>query len=276
MAANIVFVRVKELNGMRGFSNLLRKEIQAWWGTRRWWINAILWPGMLGGLTALMLFVVPALAEQSGDPNVAAAGGPLPFAMQMGRTVFFEMGTMVLALGVIVLSQDLIADEKQSGITEWLLSKPIQRRSYILAKLVATLVAVLLILIILPSILTYVLLFIRSGQFFPMLPFISGLGLMVLHSLFYLTLTLMLGALYSSRAPILGIALGVLLGGNFLASLLKPLLFVTPWMLAKVASMVADSQPVPAGLLWGSLVASVLWSVIFTLIALSRFEKAEF
>jgi len=52
MAANIVFVRVKELNGMRGFSNLLRKEIQAWWGTRRWWINAILWPGMLGGLTA--------------------------------------------------------------------------------------------------------------------------------------------------------------------------------------------------------------------------------
>jgi ABC-2 type transport system permease protein len=276
MAANIVFVREKELNGMRGFSSLLRKEIQAWWGTRRWWINAILWPGMLGGLTAMMLFVVPALAEQSGDPNVAAAGGPLPFAMQMGRTVFFEMGTMVLALGVIVLSQDLIADEKQSGITEWLLSKPIQRRSYILAKLVATLVAVLLILIILPSILTYVLLFIRSGQFFPMLPFISGLGLMVLHSLFYLTLTLMLGTLYSSRAPILGIALGVLLGGNFLASLLKPLLFVTPWMLAKVASMVADSQPVPAGLLWGPLVATGLWSVIFTIVALVKFEKAEF
>lgn len=276
MAANLELQRINEWNPMRGFTNLMRKENRAWWGTHRWWINAILWPGMLGGLAALMMFVLPALAEQSGDPGVAAAGGLLPFAMQMGRTVFFEMGTMVLAIGVIVLSQDLIADEKQSGITEWLLSKPIQRRSYILAKLVATLVAVLLLLILLPAILTYTLLFIRSGQLFPLLPFVSGLGLMVLHSLFYLTMTLMLGTLYASRAPILGIAIGVLLGGNFLASLLKPLLFVTPWMLAKVASLVADSQPVPAGLLWGPLAASVLWSVIFTLVALAKFEKTEF
>ena len=99
---------------------------------------------------------------------------------------------------------------------------------------------------------------------------------MVLHSLFYLTLTLMLGTMYGSRAPILGIGLGVLLGGNFLASLLKPLVYITPWVLAKVASMIADSQPVPAGLLWGPQAASLFWSVIFTLIALSRFEKAEF
>ena len=276
MTTNIEFVRVKELNRLRGFSNLLRKENRAWWGTHRWWINAILWPGMLGGLAALMMFVVPALAEQSGDPNVAAAGGPLPFAMQMGRMVFFEMGTMVLAIGVIVLCQDLIVDEKQSGITEWLLSKPIQRRSYVLAKLVATLAAVILLMILLPAILTYALLYIRSGQFFPVLPFISGVGLMFLHSLFYLTLTLMLGTMYASRAPILGIALGILLGGNFLSSLLKPLVFVTPWMLAKVASLVADSQPVPAGLLWGPLAASVLWSVIFIIVALAKFEKSEF
>lgn len=276
MAANLDLYRMNEWSPMRGFSNLLRKENRAWWGTHRWWINAILWPGMLGGLAALMMFVVPALAEQSGDPNVAAAGGVLPFAMQMGRTVFFEMGTMVLAIGVIVLCQDLIADEKQTGITEWLLSKPIERRSYILAKLVATFVAVLLLMILLPAVLTYALLFIRSGQFFPMLPFISGLGLMIVHNLFYLTLTLMLGTLYSSRAPILGIALGVLLGGNFLASLLKPLLFVTPWALAKVSSLVANSQPVPAGLLWGPLAAAGLWSVIFTILALVRFEKAEF
>ena len=276
MAANVNFIRVKELNGLRGFSNLLRKENRAWWGTHRWWINAILWPGMLGGLAALMMFVVPALAEQSGDPSVAAAGGPLPFAMQLGRTVFFEMGTMVLAIGVIVLSQDLIVEEKQSGITEWLLSKPIQRRAYILAKLIATLIAVLLLLLILPAILSYFLLYIRSGQFFPLLPFVSGMGLMALHSLFYLTLTLMLGTMYSSRAPILGIALGVLLGGNFLAGLLQPLLYITPWILAKVASMIAAGQPVPSGLLWGPLATTVLWSLIFTIVALVKFEKAEF
>jgi len=148
MATNIEFIRVNEVDGLRGFSNLLRKENRAWWSTRRWWINAIIWPGMLGGLVALMMFVVPNLAEQTGDPGVAAAGGVLPFAMQMGRTVFFEMGTMVLAIGMIVLCQDLIVDEKQSGITEWLLSKPIHRRSYILSKFTATLIAVLPLLII--------------------------------------------------------------------------------------------------------------------------------
>ena len=276
MAANLELQRVNEWSGLRGFSNLFQKENRAWWSTRRWWINAILWPGMLGGLVVLMMFVVPALAEQSGDPGVATAGGPLPFAMQMGRTVFFEMGTMVLAIGMIVICQDLIADEKQSGVTEWLLSKPIARRSYILAKLMATLVAMLPLLIILPAILTYFLFFIRSGQFFPLLSFISGVGLMVLHSLFYLTLTLMLGTLYGSRAPILGIALGILLGGNFISSLLPSLAYITPWMLAKVASLVADSQVVPAGLLWGPLAATGLWSLIFTLVALAKFEKVEF
>lgn len=276
MAANMEFIRVKELNGLRGFSNLLHKENRAWWGTRRWWINAILWPGILGGLVALMMFVVPNLAEQTGDPGVAAAGGVLPFAMQLGRTVFFEMGTMVLAIGMIVLCQDLIVDEKQSGITEWLLSKPIHRRSYILSKLTATLIAVLPLLIVLPAALTYSLIYIRSGQFFPLLPFVSGVGMMVLHSLFYLTLTLMLGTLYNTRAPILGISLGVLLGGNFLSGLLKPLAYITPWMLAKVSSLVAGSQAVPAGLLWGPLVATSLWSIIFIIVALVKFEKTEF
>jgi len=276
MATNIEFTRAKNLNGLQGFSNLFHKENRAWWGTRRWWINAVIWPGMLNGLVALMMFVVPGLAEQTGDPGVAAAGGVLPFAMQMGRTVFFEMGTMILAIGMIVLCQDLIIDEKLSGITEWLLSKPIQRRSYILAKLIATIAAVLPLLFILPAILTYILLYIRSGQFFPLRPFVAGVGLMALHSLFYMTLTLMLGTLYNSRAPILGIALGVLLGGNFLSGLMKPLAFVTPWILAKVASLVAGSQVVPGGVLWGPVAASALWSVIFILVALAKFDKTEF
>jgi ABC-type transport system involved in multi-copper enzyme maturation permease subunit len=261
---------------LRGFSNLFRKENRAWWGTRRWWINALIWSGALGGLVGVMLFMLPSVAEATGDTSVAAAGGPEAFGLEMGRTVFFEMGTMALALGVIVLSQDLIVDEKQSGITEWLLAKPLARRSYVLAKLAAAMLAVLTLLIALPALVSYLLLTARLGAPFPWLPFLHGVGIMAVHTFFYLTLTLMLGTFFNHRAPILGIALGSVMGGALVGGLLQPLLYVTPWMLGKVSSLVADSQPVPEGMLWAPLLASILWSVIFITVALAKFERTEF
>lgn len=276
MAANLELQRVNEWRGLRGFANLFRKENRAWWGTRRWWVNALLWTGMLGGLVGLVLFMLPPVAEAAGDPNVAAAGGPVAFGLEMGRTVFFELGTMALAIGVIVLCQDLVVDEKQSGLSEWLLAKPVTRRAYVLAKLAASVLAVLALLVGLPSAAAYALLSVRTGAFFPFLPFLGGVGVMAVHTLFYLALTLALGTFFTSRPPILGIALGVLLGGNLLMGFLKPLLSVTPWALGKVASLAASGQSVPPGLLWSPLAASVLWSVGFVLLALAKFEKTEF
>ena len=92
MAANLEFERVNELSGLRGFANLFHKENRAWWGTRRWWINALLWTGMLGGLVSLMLFMLPGVATATGDPQVAEAGGPIPFGLMMGRTVQEKYG----------------------------------------------------------------------------------------------------------------------------------------------------------------------------------------
>lgn len=275
MTANLELQRVNEWSKLRGFANLFHKENRAWWGTRRWWINALLWTGMLGGLVGMALFMLPPVAEATGDPNVASAGGPIAFGLEMGRTVFFELGTMALAIGVIVLCQDLIVDEKQSGLTEWLLAKPVTRSAYVLAKLVASALAVLVLLIALPSLAAYLLLSVRIGSFFPFLPVVGGVGIMVVHTLFYLTLTLMLGTFFNSRPPILGIALGVLLGGNLLAGFLKPLLSVTPWALGKVASLAAGGQPLPLTLLFPPLIASALWSLLFVFTAVAKFERTE-
>ena len=43
MSANLDLLKGNEWKGLRGFSNLFSKENGAWWGTRRWWINALLW-----------------------------------------------------------------------------------------------------------------------------------------------------------------------------------------------------------------------------------------
>lgn len=276
MSANLEFQSVKEWHSLRGFTNLLRKENRAWWGTRRWWMNALLWSGGLGGLVSVMLFILPSMAEATGDPNVAAAGGPLAFGLEMGRTIFFELGTMALAMGVIVLSQDLILEEKQSGLTEWLLAKPVARRAYLLAKLAASAIATLVLMILLPALLAYALLSLRSGGLFPLLPFLAGIGVMIVHTLFYLTLTLLLGTVFNSRPPILGLALGIALGGNMLVGLIKPLAYVSPVMLAKVASMLAAGLLVPFELLWPPLIATALWSLAFIWMALVKFEKTEF
>jgi ABC-2 type transport system permease protein len=276
MAANTELMRVQAWRPLRGFATLLHKENRAWWGTRRWWTNALLWTGGLGGLVALMLWVLPSMAELAGDASVAAAGGPLAFALEMGRSAFFELGTVALAIGVIVLLQDAIVDEKQSGVAEWLLAKPVARRSYILAKLIVAALAVLVLLIALPALAAYGLLSLRGGAPYPLAPFLAGLGIMSAHTLFYLTLTLMLGTLFGSRPPILGISLGVLLGGSLLISFLKPLVYITPWIMSKTAALAAAGQAVPPELLWPPLLSSALWCLIFVLIALAKFEKTEF
>ena len=272
---NLELLRVKEKNGLRGFTNLFRKENRAWWGTRRWWLNALLWPTLLGGLVFMMLFILPPVAEATGDPNVAAMGGPVSFAQEMGRTAFFELGTMALAVGVIILCQDLIIDEKQSGVVDWLLSKPVARRSYILSKFTAALLATLVLMIAVPGLIVYGLFFLQSGHAIPFIPYLSGVGIMGLHTLFYLTLTLMTGAFFTNRLPILALTLGSVLGGSILGGFVRFLLYVTPWTLAKIASATAAGMSLPQEMQVYPLLATGSWCVLFVLLTIWKFERTE-
>lgn len=275
MTTSIDFQRVNQSRGLRGFANLMHKETSSWLSTRRWWINAVLWSVLIGGLVATMI-LTPTIVSQASLEEVARAGGATAYAISMGVSAFFEFGVLTVGIGTIILCQGLIIDEKQSGVAEWLLTKPVARPSYVLAKLLANAVFILLFLIGIPSALTYILLSLRTGAPFPWLPFVLGIYIMMLHSLFYLTLTLMLGTFFSSRAPVLGIALGMLFGGSLLAGLIRPLLYITPWTLARMAALVANSQPVPLGLLIWPAAATSFWCISFVIIAVAKFERTEF
>ena len=273
MTANLELQRVNEWNGLRGFTNLFRKENRAWWGTHRWWINAVLWPIILCGLMANILFVAGDLISQA---DFATASDRIAYIAQTGLSVFFEFGSSMLAIGIIVLTNGLIIGEKQNGVAEWLLSKPMSRKAYILSKLAANVLAMLILLIGVPSIVAYGLLSLHQGGLYPLPPFLSAVGIMILHTFFYLTLTLMLGTLFNNRGPILGIGLGSVLGGGLIAGFYKPLMSVTPWMLPKVASLTASGQAVPVEMGIAPLAATALWSVVFVLVAIAKYEKTEF
>jgi len=276
MTANLEFQKVSESARWRGFSNLFHKENRSWWGTRRWWINILLWPAMICGVLGLALFVFPTVLQAVDDPGIAALGGPVPFALEIGRTIFFELGTMAFAIGAIILCQDLIVEEKNSGVTEWLLSKPVTRRAYLLSKLAANLISLLVLTIAVPSMLGYLLFSLRLGEFYPLQPFLSGIGVQALHTIFYLTLTLMLGTLFNNRAPILGVTFASLMGGSMIGGFIKRLLYVTPWSLAKVSSGLAADMPLPTELVLYPLLATAAWCVLFTILGVWKFERNEF
>lgn len=276
MAANLELQRVNEWQVLRGFSNLLRKENRAWWGSNRWWINALLWSVGLGGMAGFLLFVLPTVTAAQTTKEVVAAGGPVAYAIQLGISVFFRIGSLALALGAIVLSQDLILDEVNNGVTECLLAKPVARRAYILAKLVASALAMLVLLVLLPALVMYLLLSLRTGAAYALVPFLKGTSILAVHTLFYLTLTLMLGTIFNNRAPILGIALGSVMGGTLIGGIIKPLLYITPWVLGSSTELVVMGRNVVPELVTYPLVATVLWCLIFTMVALVQFQRKEF
>lgn len=249
----------------QGFGPLLRKENRTWWGGRRWVIQAILWQIVINGLLVMVLFVVPALtpAEVAGEANPIQG--------------FFSIGSLAVAIGVIIMAQSALTTELQSGTAEWLLAKPVARSAFILAKLAAHTIGMLVVLIILPGAVALVLLSLAGPVNVP--AFLAGLAVLALHTFFYLTLTLMMGVLTSSRGVILAVPLAVLFGGQLaltFASMmaLQQITLLTPWPLPTVATAVASGISLPADA-FTPIVATAVWSVLFIAIALWRFERLE-
>mgnify|MGYP001215854239 CR=1 FL=1 len=270
MIANSELQRA-ELRGWRtGLTNLLRRENRAWWRPRRLLVQALLWTVVVNGFVAFALFVVPLMAGVTG---AADPGGMDPLAN--GVQALFQIGTVALAAGAIVLVQDAILGERQLGVTEWLLSKPLSRSAYVLSKLLSHSLGILVVLVGLQGVIAYGLLSLASGEPFPLPPYLVGMAGLALHTLFYTALTLMMGVLTESRGQLLGVSLGALLGGLLIASLLGRFAMLTPWSLigALPAAVMGEPLPLP---IWLSLVSTAALTLLCCSVALCKFRSLEF
>jgi ABC-2 type transport system permease protein len=187
------FDRIEERGWRLGFGNLLARENRKWWGSNRWWIQSLVWLVILGSFVAMVLFVIPGLASPDGQPAMEME--PIMGALQG----FFGVGAVALALGITVLMQDELITEKQLGTAEWVLSKPVSRSAFLLAKLVAHTMGMLVVMVAVPSAGVYALLAIYAGAPYALVPFLAGVGLLALHTFFYLCLALVLGVLAERR-----------------------------------------------------------------------------
>lgn len=258
----------QETGWRRGFKQLLRRENNGWWKSRRWIVQTLIYLFVLNGL---MLTVLNASDASSGQAPATAAE-----KVALALTVFITLAGLVPVIAVVITGQDTIIGEKQSGTAAWILSKPVSRASFVLSKLTAHSLAFFVNIAVIQGAVAYAILSVTNGAGLPLLPFAAGMVLIFLNLLFYITLTVMLGMLFSQRGGVIGIGLALALGYQIIVGIAPWTNAIMPWGIigdGGVASAVMLGQ---APVSYLPVIATILWCFLFTGVALWRFERAEF
>jgi len=267
LSANSVLRPVSERGWRMGLANMLAKESRAWWRTRRWWIQCLLWLALLNGTLWLNI---------KGHQRIDEVG-----------LIFLILAGIAVPIAAVSLAQDSILGEKHSGTAAWVLSKPVKRTAFVVAKLIALALGLLLTGIVLPGVIAYVELRTYSAShLLSVLGWAEAMGLVYLNVLFYLTLALMLATLFDGRGPVLGISLLVLISGtiSFTSDLVVKyapwLASVLPWqLLCQVGREPPLAGYVAVGLRLPTvtpIVGTIAWCVLFVAVAIWRFRREEF
>jgi ABC-2 type transport system permease protein len=267
MNANSFSLVPSRARGWRmGLANMLAKENFAWWRTRRWWVQGLVALLLLNGTMAL---------------NLKLGGG-----VDNATMTFLELAALFVPIAAISLAQDSILGERHSGTTAWVLSKPLRRPAFILAKLIAYGLGMLVVWVVLPGTIAYFQLAATEALPLSTPGFAGAMGLYYLNLFFYMTLALMLATLFNSRGPILGIGLFVAWSGpmQFIGLAIQKYVpwvdLVMPWRLMlpfgnkdPLAGHLALGAPLPTVT---PIIATVLWCALFGAVAIWRFRREEF
>ncbi len=283
--ANIL-KRLPEQGWWTGFANLFRQASGRFWRTKRWVVQTIFWLVFLNGLLAA--FIWPDRASL-----ITAMKVPIPANITPMQTLDFDplanvliMVVVFMGLGIpistVIAGQDAIIGERQSGTAAWVLSKPVTRTAFILSRLAAGAIGILVTGVVIQYIVTYFQLSLLIGEPLPIAGFLGSMGLMALLTMYYITLTFMLGSIFKNRGPVMGISMFMALAGPAILVKTVPFLgFVTPW------SFIMDdpygNMPMALALLRGQPIVSVvpivstaLLCVVFAAVTILRFRREEF
>jgi ABC-2 type transport system permease protein len=288
MASNSEFQLIGNQGRIQGFANLLRNENRLWWRTSRWWVQTLIWLAIANGILFMVIGIAPKMENPPGqDSNAQAAqvsgqpGDAQESLATLGLTVFMKMAGIAIAIGVVVLAQDTLIGEKQSGTAAWVMSKPISQSAFILAKVISYSFGILMTMAVVQGGIAYLILFMITGKAFPILSFAGAIGMLFLSLLFWLTLAVMLSALSNKRGLAIGIPLFLILGFSLFVEFAPWIADFMPWSLT--SSVSANQPAIAVSLVLGQpittlmpLIATVIGCLVFTLVAIWRFQKEEF
>ena len=187
---------------------------------------------------------------------------------------YFSIAVMAGGIGVVIMAQDEIIQEKQSGTAAWILSKPATRQSFILTKLLSNIIGVLIFIVAVPGLVALGEIFLATNQCAPgAFPGrsrggLAGAGLR-------LEPGDPAGRPVRVRGPVLGIAFGIIFGGMLIVNYVPKIAYVLPVAMDKIALLVTQGMPLPA-MMVSELISTPVLSILFILVALWRFQHIEF
>jgi len=245
-----------------GLANLVRKELGQWWGTRMWWIQTLIWVLLLNGVTTVIMLQGAGMTDRE--------------LVTEAVQTFLQVGAFAIGIGVVLTIQGAVVGEKELGTAAWVMSKPVSRSSFVLAKLIAYSVGFLATALLIPS-----LIFMVQAQF--LLPvsldygqFALAVGIVALSVLFYIVLGIGLGCMFKGRGPVAGLGIGLVLVGQFFKGMLPmPLVMATPWLLGDVATSYALASPPDFNRMVPISVTATA-AVALVCLAIWRFHREEF
>ncbi len=275
--ANNILQPVTSRGWRRGLGNLLDHELHLWWGWRRWLVQLLIWILLINGAVAF-IGIGFMVTRDAMDPAEAQQMTPDRIYLILLQ-VFIQVGILCTAVGAAISAQGTIIQEKQMGTAAWILSKPVSRPAFIVAKVLPQVLGLLVLGMLVPTIVFYVEISLLAGTAPAPVDLLAAMGIWSLVILFYLMLTIMLGTFLNSRGAVLGIALGFLFLGMFVPNALPQLAAIFPWKLDGVALVLALGPQAPQALPPIAIVpaiAALLWIVIFIVLAIWRFGREEF
>ena len=285
MASNRDYQWVGNQGWLQGYANLSRKENYLWWRTSRWWVQILIWFLIANGILLMVIGVAPSMdrsssAEDGAQPAQSTSQAQQPLDLY-GLSVFLKMAGITLAIGVVVLGQDALITEKQSGTAAWVLSKPVSRAALILSKVAAYALGILITMVVAQGIAAYLIIYFITGSALPVFPFMGAMGMLFVSLVFWLALSILLGALSNKRGLVIGVPLVLILGFSLFVEILPWIGDVMPWNLTSAISparpamalALVTGQPLPTLM---PLIGSLAWCLALIAIAIWRFQKEEF
>ena len=277
MASNREFQMIEHQGWLGGFSNIFAKENHRWWRTRQWLVQTLVWLLVVNGVLAAIVWSKPNFPDYMDEAARQAVLEQIPMTT---LDTFINILGMATGVGAVILAQDALIKEKNSGTAAWVMSKPASRAAFVLAKIISNSLGILVTMVIIQGTAGYLQIWLATGRVLPVPEFAGAMGLVFLGLLFYFTLAIMLGSMSNSRGLVIGIPLLINLGYQFFLMIGDWLGDIMPWNLViplgespSLALSLMLKQPLPT---ITPIIATVLWSILFTAVALWSFSREEF
>jgi len=277
-------IRGRKVNGrglLVGFGNLFQANNASWWHTKKWLVHTVLWFVILMGIFSAGVWTVPieTVTEFTASQSSLSLGVILQNKFGMAIMNFFLYAGMALPIAAIITGQDAIIGERLSGTGAWLLSKPLSRAAFILSKLAASTIGLLVTGVLIQAVFAYAQLSLRIGSPWPA-GFFGAMGIVFLNLFFYLTLTFMLGSIFTNRGIVLGISVGLAFAGPLALHSLPIIKDITPWnFFMPLDNAIPPCIPLSLGQSVQSvlpIIGTALMCLVFIAVTLWRFQREEF